>query len=135
GTFELDDQRLVLDTFRFESGPLDNPYHAEGRGDVDFGAEPRFSLTLDGAQVRFDEAIGAGDSTGLTLADRLSALQEAFLDLPKPSIPGTLEVNLPAVVAGDTTIRDVRFSAEPAANGWKIESLAATLPGRAKLEA
>src|SRR5690606_18386639 len=71
GTFELDDQRLVLDTFRFETGPLDNPYHAEGRGDVDFGAEPRFSLTLDGAQVRFDEAIGAGDSTGLTLADRL----------------------------------------------------------------
>ena len=41
---------------------------------------------------------------------------------------------MPAVVAGDTTIRDVRLSAEPATGGWAIKSLAATLPGRTTLE-
>ncbi len=135
GKFALDDVRLALDEFRFETGPLDNPYAADGKGFLDFGTEPRFALSLNGAQVRFDEAIGADASGGLTLAERLAALQEALLDLPKPSIPGTLEVNLPAVVAGDTTVRDVRLSAEPATGGWSVKSLAATLPGRTTLEA
>jgi len=136
GKFALDNQRLALDEFRFETGPLDNPYSADGKGFVEFGAEPRFALSLDGAQVRLDEAIGAdAASGGLTLAERLAALQEALLDLPKPAMPGTLDVNLPAVVAGDTTVRDVRLSAEPAAGGWAVKSLAATLPGRTTLEA
>ena len=98
-----------FDEFRFETGPLDNPYSADGKGFVDLGQEPRFALSMDGAQVRFDEAIGAdGEGGGLTLAERLAALQAALLDLPKPAIPGTIEVDLPAVVAGDTTIRDVQ---------------------------
>ena len=73
--------------------------------------------------MRFDEAIGAGDTAAATLAERLAATQEALADLPRPTIPGTLEVNLPAVVAGDTTIRDVRLSAEPAPDGWTVKSL------------
>ncbi len=136
GKFALDDERLAFDEFRFETGPLDNPYSADGKGFVDFGSEPRFALSLDGAQMRLDEAIGAQAETAkLAIGDRLSALQESLLDLPRPSIPGTIEVNLPAVVAGDTTIRDVRLSAEPASDGWTVKSLAATLPGRATLEA
>ncbi len=136
GKFTLDHKRLSFDEFLFETGPLDNPYSAEGKGFVDLGQEPRFALSVDGAQVRFDEAIGADvEGGGLTLAERLAALQEALLDLPKPAMPGTVEVNLPAVVAGDTTIRDVRLSAEPADDGWTVKSLAATLPGRTTLEA
>ena len=140
GKFALDSRRLALEPFSFETGPLDNPYSAEGRGFIDYGSEPHFALTLDGAQVRFDDAIGAGAQPGtqaaaLTLAQRLAALQESLLDLPRPSMPGTLDVKLPAVVAGDTTIRDVRLSAEPATGGWTVRSLAATLPGRATLEA
>ncbi|MCX7303393.1 MAG: AsmA family protein, partial [Hyphomicrobiales bacterium] len=136
GKFALDSERLALDQFLFETGPLDNPYSAEGKGFVDFGSEPRFAMSVDGAQMRFDEAIGAGaEDGGLTLSERLAALQETLLDLPKPTIPGTVEVNLPAVVAGDTTIREVRLSAEPASDGWTVKSLGATLPGRTTLEA
>ena len=136
GKFALDNERMALDEFLFETGPLDNPYAAEGKGFVDFGQEPHFALSLEGAQVRFDEAVGADPlGSGVTLAQRLAAFQEALLDLPKPSISGTVEVNLPAVVAGDTTVRDVRLSAEPASGGWALKSLAATLPGRTTLEA
>ena len=48
--------------------------------------------------------------------------------------PGSIDVDLPAVVAGDTTIRDVKLQAEPAADGWKVKALAASLPGRTTLE-
>ena len=136
GKFSLDHERLSFDEFLFQTGPLSNPYSADGRGFVDLGEKARFELTVDGAQVLFDEAIGTGETPGgQTFAERLAATQEALADLPRPAIPGALEVNLPAVVAGDTTIRDVRLSAEPATDGWTIKSLAATLPGRTTLEA
>ena len=136
GTFRLDHRRLAIDEFRFETGPADNPYTADGKAAVDLGTEPRFSIEASGAQVQFDEAV-AGDQSGggLTLGQRVAALEAALANLPKPAIPGTVEVRLPAVVAGDTTIRDVALSAEPAAQGWTVKSLAATLPGRTTLEA
>ena len=71
---------------------------------------------------------------GLTLQDRIAAIRAALLDLPKPSIPGSIDVDLPAVVAGDTTIRDVRMQAEPAPDGWQVKTLSASLPGRTTLE-
>lgn len=136
GDFALDHRKLGIDSFRFETGPLDNPYTADGTALVELGTEPRFSIEAKGAQVRFDEAVAGGEAgEGLTLAERISALGKALNGLPKPTIPGSVDVNLPAILAGDTTVRDVRLSAEPAEGGWTVKSLAATLPGRATLEA
>lgn len=135
GKFSLDHQKLGIDEFRFETGPLDNPYAADGKASIDLGTSPRFAIEASGAQVQFDEAVGEKASTGLTLEKRIAALERTLLSLPKPSIPGTVQVKLPAIVAGDTTIRDVDLSAEPAAGGWAVRSLSATLPGRTTLEA
>ncbi|RWH38089.1 MAG: AsmA family protein [Mesorhizobium sp.] len=135
GKFALDHQKLGVDEFRFETGPLDNPYTADGKASVDLGLKPHFSIEANGAQVQFDEAVGASAGAGLTLDQRIAAFEQTLQHMPKPTIPGTVEVRLPAVVAGDTTVRDVRLSAEPAEGGWSVKSLAATLPGRATLEA
>lgn len=139
GRFALDHKQLDVAEFRFETGSLEDPYTADGKALVDLGADPRFSIEATGAQVRFDESIGAGASaetpSGLTFRDRVAALQSVLVDLPKPAIPGSINVNLPAIVAGDTTFRDVRMSAEPAEGGWQVNDLSATLPGRATLEA
>ncbi|MBZ9675908.1 AsmA-like C-terminal region-containing protein [Mesorhizobium sp. ES1-1] len=135
GKFSLDHQKLGVDEFRFETGPLDNPYTADGKASVDLGLKPSFAIEADGAQVKLDEAVGGQAGTGLTLEQRIAGLEQALLDLPKPTMPGSVEVRLPAVVAGDTTVRDVHLSAEPIESGWKVRSLAATLPGRTKLEA
>jgi hypothetical protein len=135
GKFSLDHQKLGIDEFRFETGPLDNPYTADGKASVDLGLKPSFAIEANGAQVQLDEAVGAGKGAGLTLDQRIAGLEQALLGLPKPTIPGTVEVKLPAVVAGDTTVRDVHLSAEPVEGGWSVKSLAATLPGRTTLEA
>lgn len=133
GKFQLDHSKLAVDEFRFETGPLDNPYSADGKASIDLGADPRFAIAASGAQVQFDEASGEGP--GVTMPQRVAALERVLLALPRPGMPGTVDVKLPAVVAGDTTIRDVAVSAEPAQGGWTIKSLAATLPGRTTLEA
>ncbi|TIP68167.1 MAG: hypothetical protein E5X63_46405, partial [Mesorhizobium sp.] len=54
GKFSLDHRKLGVDEFRFETGPLDNPYTADGKAAVDLGPNPRFSIEADGAQVQFD---------------------------------------------------------------------------------
>lgn len=135
GKFALDHQKLNVDAFRFETGPLDNPYTADGKASVDLGLKPHFAVEASGAQVQFDEAVGGASGSGFTLDQRIAAFEQTLQHMPKPTIPGTLEVRLPAVVAGDTTVRDVRLSAEPVEGGWSVKSLAATLPGRTTLEA
>lgn len=135
GKFRLDHRLLAVEEFRFETGPLDDPYTADGTASVELGPTPRFSVEASGAQVRFDEAVGAGGEAALTLPQRVAALEKALAALPQPAMPGTVEVRLPAVVAGDTTIREVHLSAEPARSGWQVKSFSATLPGRTTLEA
>ncbi len=138
GKFELDHLAVKVPEFRLETGPVADPYTADGHAEIALGAEPRFQIVADGAQIRFEDAAGQGGGDGQTAAslqERLNALREASLDIPRPVIPGSIELKLPAIVAGDTTVRDVRLSAEPAQDGWQINTLGATLPGRATLEA
>ncbi|CAG0996699.1 MAG: AsmA family protein [Rhizobiaceae bacterium] len=135
GDFDLDHRLIDVMAFRLETGPVEDPYTAEGTARIELGAQPRFAITADGAQVRFDDTLTKADAvSGLTLESRLAAIEAVLADLPKPSIPGTIAVKLPAIVAGDTTIRDVALSAQPAPEGWAIESFAALLPGRTTIE-
>ncbi|MCO5145967.1 MAG: AsmA protein [Aquamicrobium sp.] len=134
GAFDLDHAALAVEEFRFETGPVQDPYVAEGTASFDLGPAPRFLIRADGAQIRFDDA--AGEAAGrFDLRQRLAALHEFLLDAPRPTIPGRIEMMLPAVVAGDTTARDVHLFAEPSEAGWNIASLGGTLPGRTTLEA
>lgn len=134
GGFEFDHEALSVEEFRFETGPLEDPYTADGSARFALGAEPRFDIIADGAQIRFEDATSEA-AGGVSLQTRLVVLREFLLDMPRPAIDGRIEVKLPAIVAGDTTVRDVELVASPANGGWNIASLAATLPGRSTLEA
>jgi uncharacterized protein involved in outer membrane biogenesis len=136
GKFAFDHNRLGVEEFRLETGSVEDPYTADGTALIDLGAEPRFEIVVQGAQVRFDQNIAeAAEGQKLSVAQRIAALEAVLIDLPKPTIPGIVEINLPAVVAGDTTIRDVKISAEPAGQDWNVKTFTATLPGRTTLEA
>nr|WP_280949984.1 AsmA family protein [Zhengella mangrovi] len=133
GGFTLNHESLALDTVRLESGPVDDPYTAEGTGFIDLGREPRFVLKLEGRQVQ----LPAKDTAGapISFAARLAAFR-TFLDwLPRFSMAGSIDMSLPAVVAGDTTVRDLSFTAQPRPDGWTLSHFTARLPGRTTLEA
>ena len=134
GSFDIDHTAIAIDEFRFQTGSPEDPYTADGSASFDLGTEPRFSIRADGAQVRFGGEEGEGQS-GISFEARMAALRDFLLDMPRPSIPGEIEVALPAIVAGDTTIRDVSLSTRPVDGGWAIDAFSAVLPGRATLEA
>ncbi len=133
GKFELKPESLQLPEFRLETGARDDPYTADGKGALTFGTTPRFDLVLDGTQVTFSDK-GDKVSAGSGVANRVAAVK-AFVDaVPVPTMPGTISVNLPAIVAGDTTIREVAFTAVPEGEAWRVRGFRSTLPGRTRLE-
>lgn len=133
GKFAFARERLDIESFRFETGPVADPYVADGSAFVDLGSDARFSVVAKGAQFRLTEE-GENQGAGAALTERVAALEEFVSAFPRPSIPGTVDINLPAIVAGDTTIRDLALSAEPQDGGWRVKSASAVLPGRSTLE-
>ena len=56
-------------------------------------------------------------------------------DIPIPQVPGRASLKLPAIVIGDTTVRDVRLDLRPDGAGWMVDNAVAQLPGRTQFEA
>ncbi|MEM9107995.1 MAG: AsmA-like C-terminal region-containing protein, partial [Pseudomonadota bacterium] len=95
---------------------------------------PEFLLVADGQQLNLSRMGAAQDNEQagdpMALEERLSSLQRFISTAPVPQMPGRVSVALPAVLAGNTTVRDVLMEAEPDGTSWKINRLEAKLPGR-----
>jgi uncharacterized protein involved in outer membrane biogenesis len=140
GRFELTNERIRIPEYRMEIGPADDPYVVTGEATLDTGTKPEFLLTAEGQQIDVNR-IGNQGAAGKTTRDpavsarqRLNSLIAIVAQVPIPQVPGKASLRLPAIVAGDTTIRDVQLELEPAGNGWTIDNAIGTLPGRTQVE-
>jgi uncharacterized protein involved in outer membrane biogenesis len=140
GKFELTNESIHIPEYRLEIGAQEDPYVITGEATLDTGGNPQFLLTADGQQIDVNRIgnQGAGGKTardpGLSARQRLNTLIQIVSQVPVPQVPGKASVRLPAIVAGDTTIRDVRLDLEPAGTGWTIDNAVGTLPGRTQVE-
>ncbi len=141
GAFELTNERIVVPEYRLELAEADNPYVITGEAKLDTGAQSEFLLTAEGQQVDVNRLAneGAKGKTGRNAAgsvrQRLNLLIAMAADIPIPSVPGRANLKLPAIVAGDTVLRDIQIDVRPAGTGWTVERAAAILPGRTQVEA
>ena len=140
GRVVFDRERLELPGFEVTVGEGDDPYRLEGSAKALFGAERSYELVLEGAQVDIDRFAGRKpliDEEPPNLRERLARAEAVLRRVPLPALPGTIRLKLPAVVAGDTVIRDLNADLRPLANrsGWNLALLEATLPGRTLVEA
>jgi len=146
GNFSADHAKLDMPEFRMEQGPAENPYVVNGKALFDYGSDPRFMISADGQQVLLDgvglmepgeqpKADAATQAAAVPLSQRIASFRDLMDRVPIPAIPGNIDLSLPAIIAGDTTIRDVTVQAEPGGDGWSIKQLKADLPGRTQIEA
>lgn len=137
GKFDADKGRFEASEFRMEQGPADNPYVVNGKALIDYDETPRFEISADGQQIFWGPVDGEDQQAApaVPVADRIAIARRMLEQLPIPDIPGSVELRLPAVIAGGTTIRSVTISAEPDGQGWNVRQFAADLPGRTKVEA
>lgn len=136
GKFSADHRRFAVDEYRFETGRGEQTYAATGTVLVDLGEAPHFTIQAKGDQIRLDDV---GEVTPNTaprpLAERIREFSQALAALPQFVIDGTLDLDLPAIVTGDTTLRFVKLSARPNGNVWTVDSFSMELPGRTIVEA
>ncbi len=135
GVFELNNERLRIEDYRLETGPPNDPYIVSGEATFDTGRNPEFLLIADGQQLNLARmTTGQGDDqaapASLSLGERLAGLRRLLSLAPVPQMPGRVSVALPAILAGDTTVRDVLIEATPDGTAWKIGRMEAKLPGR-----
>jgi uncharacterized protein involved in outer membrane biogenesis len=141
GKFELANDRIRVPEYRLEVGALDQPYVITGEATLDSGKAPEFLLTAEGQQIDVDRLTMPVTSgkTGRTVESsarqRIRALIALADQIPIPDVPGRASVKLPAIVAGDTVLRDITLNLRPAGTGWTVEKAVATLPGRTQVEA
>ncbi|MGD9476280.1 AsmA family protein [Shinella sp. G-2] len=141
GKFELSNERVRIPEYRLEAGPHDDPYVVTGEATLDTGRAPEFLLIADGQQIDVNRIgnSGEGGKTGrnpqVSARQRLQALLAIAADIPIPQVPGRASLFLPAVVVGDTTVREIRLDVKPDGDGWRIDRADALLPGRTALEA
>lgn len=136
GGFKIDNERLDIPQYRLASGNPRDPYIIEGEANIDTGARPEFLITARGQQIdisQFNEEDTEAEDTPSRTG--FSNINRIISQIPKIDLPGKIDLTLPAVLSGNTTVREVFLSARPNASGWAIENLAAKLPGRTNIEA
>lgn len=139
GDFELLNDRLRIPQYEFKMGDPVDPYIVTGEATIDAGRTPEFLIKAEGQQVdmsRFGgNSEGTSESAAIPLTDRVRAFLTLAADIPVPDLPGKASIRLPALIAGDTVIRDINLEMQPAGDGWKIDQAEAQLPGRTTLSA
>ncbi|MCL6708213.1 AsmA family protein [Pseudomonas sp. R2.Fl] len=141
GEFSLTNERIRVPSYRLELGDPENPYAVTGEATLDTGKAPEFLLTAEGQQIDVNR-IGNGGASGKTGRDptlsarqRLMGLVARAAQIPIPSVPGRATLRLPAIVAGDTVVRDIQLDLRPDGDGWDVDKAVAILPGRTTIEA
>ncbi|WEX76301.1 AsmA family protein [Sinorhizobium numidicum] len=141
GEFQLTNESIRVPEYHFEVGPPDDPYIVTGEATLDTGKDQRFLLIADGQQIDVSRIGNSGrdGKTGrdpaISLRQRVEAMMAIAADIPIPQVPGRASLKLPAIVIGDTTVRDVRLDVKPDGAGWVVDNAVALLPGRTQLEA
>jgi hypothetical protein len=140
GDFAATARRLDIGEYRAAFGDPADPYVITGTASVFGGATPGYTLTARGTQVNVPTGADVAEGDAAGLAERMAAINAMLAGLPLPAVPGTVNLDLPAIVAGDTTIRDVQVLARPEPRDadrrrWRIDRLDAQFPGRTALEA
>ncbi len=145
GLFEANNERLRVSEYRLEVGAPEDPYVLTGEATLDTGSNPEFLLIAEGQQIDVDrlETLGetpveteptATATAPLSLAARLDTFRRIAEALPIPDLPGRVSLRLPAIIAGETTLREVSLDARPDGERWLIDQFAAALPGRTQME-
>ncbi len=140
GKFTLTNESVRIPEYRLETGNVADPYVVTGEATLSTGARPEFLLTAEGQQIDVSSFGNSGESaktdrtTVIPASVRLQALLALAADIPIPQVPGRASLKLPALIAGDTTLRDLSVELLPNGTGWRVEKATAQLPGRTQVE-
>ena len=138
GLFEASPKQISVTEYRLDVGDSVDPYTITGEGSIDIAENVTFRANADGRQIDLDriskEQTDRPNSES-NIHSRLAVLNSVLERVPIPAADGIVDVKLPAVVAGDTFIRDISARVKPFGKSWDIDQFTALFPGNTVLEA
>lgn len=135
GKFLLSPNRLEVVEFRSDIGEGDDPFVVTGRGSVNLLEDIFFRFQVDGRQIDIDRIAGMrGQNATSNINERLEIARSVIEHIPVPNFDGEIDFEIPAIVAGDTVVREISALVSPITNGWDVRRLVAKLPGSSTLE-
>ncbi len=137
GRFDARPDALKVPEFTLAVGDKDDPYSITGTAQAAFGDRSLFKIVAEGQQIDIDRLgkITSASSKRPSLGERLQVLKNIAELVPVPPAEGLVSLYLPAIIAGDTVIREVGVDILPKRDGWQLSNLEAGLPGRTNLQA
>ncbi len=135
GVFEATPERINVEQYQLDIGNLDDPYTITGKGLAEIGSVVAFRVEADGRQIDLDRIGNSRSAPEQKLTQRLAAVRAIVDRIPVPPAIGEISLEIPAVVAGDTVIREISAIVKPDGTGWRISNLRASLPGNTTIEA
>ncbi len=134
GKFELAPSDLKIEEAKISYGAMERPLILEASGQLDFGEEPRFNLSIGARQIDVDRSLGGGAEKPVAIEAAFSALVEALPRVALPPLPGELHLEAQGVVVGGGVIQAVGVDLATAAGAWRVENFAAMLPGETRVD-
>ncbi|MCB1459521.1 MAG: AsmA family protein [Nitratireductor sp.] len=139
GRFQASPSLVEVPEYRLEIGPREDPYTITGNGKANIREEVSFTMIADGRQIDLDRVGGREKAVGdgPTVEQRIAAFRSIADRMPAPAIKGVIDLSLPAIVAGDTVVREVAAVVEPDERGsgaWRIRSFRSLFPGNTIVE-
>ena len=143
GGFQLSPTRLEIPDYRMEIGSAEDPFILTGKGSANLLGGVDFRLEVDGRQIDVDriarmqagENSAEPDISGQSLEKRIGLLRQIINQIPVPGFSGEIDLEIPAIIAGDTYIREVSALIKPFGTGWEIKRLSTAFPGNTIVEA
>ena len=144
GLFEATSATIKVKEFKADIGVSEDPYSVTGTANISLKPAVTFRVVAEGQQIALDRLAQASKSTNddtretaLSLQERITVLRDIVEKIPKFDARGTVSLYLPAILTGDTVIREIGMDLRPLerAHGWQISNFDATFPGRTRLQA
>lgn len=142
GVVQLSPIEALVPQFELKIGNRSDPYTIDGSVVTRFGERATYEVRAEGQQInlaRFSNRSNAETirANNTSLLARIETVRQLLEDIPKFDSNGKLFLDLPAVITGDTVIRNVELEATPLAKGagWQIDNFKAQLPGRTEVRA
>ncbi|MGI9400651.1 MAG: hypothetical protein ACR2O0_05310, partial [Rhizobiaceae bacterium] len=137
GQFAATPNSVEVSQYSLEIGDRTDPYTITGEGDIEIRDEVFFRFFADGRQMNLDRFVEAEETTNAKsgLSQRWSVIRNIVDRIPIPIANGEIDFSLPAIIAGDTVIRELEAKVRPDINGWRIIGLRTLFPGNTLVEA
>ncbi|MEW5424749.1 hypothetical protein HNS03_22790 [Amorphus sp. 3PC139-8] len=131
GTLDVAPNALTIPEAEIRYGPIERPVVMRTSLQVPFHGDEGFRLNLAARQMDLDgllKAMGHSRDGGRP-AERLAPLLGALDAVPALESNGSVSARFVSIIAGGAVIENASVEAQPSAQGWRIVSARAGLPG------